>query len=147
MARRIERLIFVFDANAGKLGALVDSVKKLLTINGCPLCAITHGLAGERAEWKECKEGFGVPVDYLHRNELSDSMRQLVGSAMPCIIAAVSGERVMLIGPDVLARCKGGVPDLRGRLLAHAASAGLELPFMGHSRPRATSDDGMAAER
>ncbi len=41
--RTIERLILVFDANAGPFSALVDSAKKLLRINGCSLCALTHG--------------------------------------------------------------------------------------------------------
>lgn len=136
MERRIDRLVFVFDADSGKLGALVDGVKKLLTVNGCPLCAITHGILGERAEWKECREGLGVPVDYLHRDELSGPLRRIVGTATPCVLAVASGDHRVLLGPEVLGRCKGGVPDLKGRLLAHAASAGLDLPFKGHSTPR-----------
>ena len=46
--RRIQRLVFVYAADSGLFHALVDSAKKLLMVKGCSLCAITHGLAGER---------------------------------------------------------------------------------------------------
>ncbi|MBI3608180.1 MAG: hypothetical protein HY207_09445 [Nitrospirae bacterium] len=44
---KIERLLFIYNADSGKWGAFVDSAKKLLMINGCALCSLTHGLAGE----------------------------------------------------------------------------------------------------
>jgi len=51
----ISRLYFVYNAESGTLAAIVDSAKKLLSINGCPLCSLTHSLLGERNEWKTCR--------------------------------------------------------------------------------------------
>lgn len=65
----MERLIFLCDADSGGASAIVDSARKLLRINGCALCAITHGLATEKREMRSCRQELEVPVDYLHRND------------------------------------------------------------------------------
>src|SRR4051794_33606414 len=115
MARRqVERLIFVFHAESGRAAAFVDSMRKLLMLNGCTLCAITHGLAGEKTEWKSCKDSLGIPVDYLHLDEIPTNLRALIGDGTPCVVAEVGGERVRLLGPDELARCRGSVADFKG---------------------------------
>src|SRR6266536_2156194 len=108
MTRQIDRLLFVYNADSGALAAIVDSAKKLLSINGCPLCALTHSLAGETGEWKSCKEGIGVPIDYLHRNELTPELKALA-SELPCVVAEAGGETLVLLTPDVIARCKGSI--------------------------------------
>lgn len=124
----IERLYFVYQADSGLLGATLDSVRKLLRVNGCALCSITHGLAGEKSEWRTCKEELGVPVDYVHRDELSGPIRNAVGAGLPAVVAQTAAGFQVLLTPEVLERCKGSVADLKGRLFAHAAMKGLELP-------------------
>ena len=126
--RRIERLIFVFNAASGSFNAFLDSARKLLQIKGCTLCSITHGLAGEKSEWKECKEEIGVPVDYVHTDEITPGLGRVVAGRLPCIVAEAGGELIFLIGPDVLDRCKGSVADLKGRLSVFSSMKGLELP-------------------
>jgi hypothetical protein len=130
--RRIERLIFVFNAGSGSFNAFLDSARKLLQIKGCTLCTITHGLAGEKSEWRECKEEIGVPVDYVHKDEITPELSRAIGgsgdSNLPCVIAEAGGELILLLGPDVLDRCKGSVADLKGRLGVFSAMKGLELP-------------------
>jgi hypothetical protein len=126
--RRIDRLIFVFNAGSGSFNAFLDSARKLLQIKGCTLCTITHGLAGEKSEWKECKEEIGVPVDYVHKDEIWPDLDTVVGSKLPCVVAMAGGELVFLLGPEVLDRCKGSVADLKGRLSVFSSMKGLELP-------------------
>ena len=46
----IKRLVLVYDANSGTWSAVLDSARKLLSLDACGLCAITHGLAGEKSE-------------------------------------------------------------------------------------------------
>src|SRR5215471_2038480 len=118
--RTIDRLVFVFNATSGPLSALLDSAKKILQIKGCTLCAITHGLAGEKSEWAECKTALGVPVDYVHRDEVTPDLRRLVGDDLPCVVALANGELIPLLSPAVLERCQGSVADFRGRLNYHA---------------------------
>jgi len=124
----IDRLVLVYNADSGKWSAIVDSAKKLLTVNGCALCAITHGLTGEKDEWKTCRDEIGVPIDYLHRNELDNETRYLLGEDLPAVIALHGGESTVLLTPEALERCKGSVADFRGRLLAYASMRGLAFP-------------------
>lgn len=124
--RTIERLILIFDANSGRWSALVDSAKKALQLNACSLCTITHGLAGEKAAWRECKAGLNVPVDYLHRDELGGGMAEV--GRLPCVVAEVGGERVVLVTPDTLSACGGEVDALDAELRASAARHGLAFP-------------------
>jgi len=126
--RPIDRLLLVFNADSGALAAFVDSAKKLLMINGCSLCSITHGLAGEKSEWRHCKEELGVPVDSIHRDEVDAELRSLIGDDLPCIVAESGGESVVLLGPDVLRRCRGSVADLKGRLNYFASLNQLTFP-------------------
>ena len=122
----VDRLIFVFNADSGAIAALADSARKILRLNGCSLCAITHGLAGEKGEWKDCKAELGVPVDYVHRNEIEGALAP-VATELPCVVAEAGGELVLLLGPEVLARCNGNTADLRGRLTYYAGMKGLAL--------------------
>lgn len=125
--REIQRLVFVFDADSGLVGAVVDSAKKMLTIKGCALCSITHGVLGEKKDWKSCKEELGVPIDYMHRDEVPAALRELVIDRLPCIVAEVGNEAILLVAPDVLERCKGSVADLKGRIRFYATANNLLL--------------------
>lgn len=125
MARRIDRLLLLFDADSGWWDVIMDSACKLLSLGGCALCTVTHGLTGERAGWRAYKEELGVPVSYLHRDELTSAQRNL---NLPCVLAQLGGEQVVLVGPESLAECKGSLVALRRRLQERAALLRLELP-------------------
>ena len=62
--RPIDELILVYNADSGLVAALVDSARKMLTLQGCMLCATPHEVAGER---QERKTTFGVSPDSLRR--------------------------------------------------------------------------------
>jgi hypothetical protein len=125
----ITRLYFVYNANSGTLAAIVDSAKKLLSINGCPLCSLTHSLAGERTDWKTCRDSIGVPVDYVHRDELTAGMRTSIGNEpLPCVLAQTREGLTLLLTGDTIRRCNGSIADLRGRLSVHAAMRNLAFP-------------------
>ncbi len=126
--RKVDRLLFVFNAETGSFNAFLDSAKKLLKIKGCTLCSITHGLAGEKSEWRDCKEEMGVPIDYVHRDEISSDLRTIIGDSLPCVVAQTGQDLVLLLGPDVLDRCQGSVADLKGRLSYFASINSLEMP-------------------
>jgi hypothetical protein len=123
----IEELVLVYNADSGLVSALADSARKLLRIKGCTLCSITHGLAGERAEWQECKTAFGAPITYYHRDDVPPQLRQVAADRLPCILARAGSEYVLLMEPDSLERCNGKVADLRGRLRHRASLLGLSL--------------------
>ena len=124
--RKVDRLLFIFDADSGILDAMVDSARKLLRIKGCALCAITHGLATEKGEMRACREELGVPVDYLHKDELTDDLRR-VCPELPCVVATVGDDHTLHLDRKTNERCRGSVADLRGKLLFHAAKHDLDL--------------------
>ncbi len=126
--QEIRRLILIYNADSGRLNAWVDNARKILKLNGCSLCSITHGLAGEKSEWRSCRAEIGVPIDYLHRDEIFGPMKELVGDTLPCVVAETGAGPRMLLTPDVLDRCSGSVDDFKGRLLTHAAMRDMELP-------------------
>ena len=125
--QQIDRLVFVFNADSGRWNAFVDSTKKLLMINGCTLCSITHGMLGEKDEWNSCKESLGVTIDYVHRDEIHTALRDVVGNALPCIVAQVGSAYLMLIKPEVLERCHGSVSELKGKIEYYSAMKDLAL--------------------
>jgi len=131
----IDRLLFVYNADGGKWNAFVDSTKKLFMVNGCALCSITHGLTGEKREWKDCRDALGVPIDYVHRDEITSRLCEVVGANIPAVVAEVRGQYVLVMGPDVLERCRGSVADFRGRLHLHASMKGLLFPEWLVARP------------
>lgn len=126
--RTIDRLLFVFAADSGLLNAAVDSARKLLRLKGCALCAITHGLMGEKRDWVECKETLGVQVDYVHTDELTPKIEEVVAGQVPSILAEVDGDLILLVKPDTLERCRGSVHDLKGRIKTYAAMNRVRLP-------------------
>src|SRR5262245_4887965 len=128
-AGAVDRLVLVFHADSGRLAALLDSVKKVLAVQGCTLCAITHGLAGEKSDWKSCKETLGIPVDYLHLDEIPPHLRDVVGTATPCVIAEAGGDYVRLLEPQALADCRGDVGAFTRALTDAAKAHGLSLPL------------------
>lgn len=129
--KQIRRLVLVFDADSGRLSAWVDSARKIFRLKGCALCSITHGLAGEKDDWRDCQEELGVPVDYRHRDELFGPLAELVKDRLPCVVAETHDGPQVLLTREVLERCRGSVDDFKGRLHTHAAMHDLELP---HSR-------------
>ena len=64
-------LIFVYNANSGKLNGYMDIMHKIFSPKTypCSLCAITHGTFKIREEWAEFKETLNVPLNFLHKDE------------------------------------------------------------------------------
>ncbi|MCP4398296.1 MAG: hypothetical protein GY801_13490 [bacterium] len=124
---KIDALVFVYNANSGKISAFLDSAKKVLMVDGCVLCTLTHGILGEKKEWKECQEELGVPIRYYHRDDLSKILENIVDGRFPCILAQIGTHYMMLLEPEVLERCRADVRDLKGRISYYLAANDLTL--------------------
>lgn len=128
MKTKVKKLVFVYNANSGVLDAIVDSARKLLRINGCALCAVTHGIVGEKSEWRACDRALGAPIDYLHLDEIPAQLQPHVNGRAPCVVAVPEeGEPILLLDSETIERCRGSVQDLRGKLLFWAARNDLAL--------------------
>lgn len=66
-------LVFVYNADSGFVSTLLDIGHKVVSPQtyACNLCAITHSTFSMRDEWKNFVAGLGVPVEFLHRDELA----------------------------------------------------------------------------
>jgi hypothetical protein len=64
-------LLFVYNADSGKLNALLDSAHKIVSPStyNCQLCQLTYGLMNEKAAWKQFREQLDEEVTFLHRDE------------------------------------------------------------------------------
>ena len=131
----IQLLILVYNADSGKWNAVVDSAKKVLQIEGCTLCTITHGITGERAQWKDCRAELGVHVQAYHKNEVPENLRPVVADNFPCILAQYGEETILLLTPEAMQECTGGVPDLKARIYRQAAVNGWKFPDPLKSAP------------
>ncbi|MGH9759466.1 MAG: hypothetical protein ACREDR_15810, partial [Blastocatellia bacterium] len=130
VTKRIERLILIYNAGSGVLNAGLDSLKKVLSLQSCTLCAITHGAFTEKEEWTDCAGSILVPIEYLHKDELTSPLSSLVKNNLPSV-AAVSGEqRLIVLGPDEIGQCRGSVARLRLAMKEKAEQMGLEIPAL-----------------
>jgi hypothetical protein len=72
------KLIFVYNADSGKLNALFDIAHKVINPETykCSLCAITHGALTEKKAWKDFKIKTELEFEFLHRDEFEKKYKQ-----------------------------------------------------------------------
>ena len=65
------KLIFVYNADSGKVNALWDSAHKLFSPKNydCNLCALTFGTFSEKKIWKQFRKSVDAEMIFLHRDE------------------------------------------------------------------------------
>ena len=65
------QLIFVYNADSGKLNAYLDMLHKVFSPNTypCSLCAITYGPFSMHKEWEKFVGKLPCSVRFLHRDE------------------------------------------------------------------------------
>ena len=64
-------LIFVYNANSGKLNTLFDIAHKVIKPETyqCSLCTLTHGNFSEKQIWKKFREDSGIDMQFFHKDE------------------------------------------------------------------------------
>lgn len=97
------KLIFVYNAESGKLNALLDIAHKILKPETyqCSLCALTHDALSEKKAWLDFKAGSRLEMEFLHKDEFEQQYGQT--RDYPVILESSDPLRV-LIGPDELSR-------------------------------------------
>jgi len=125
-ARRIRRLVGVYDADSTVRGELAYWVGARLGRRHCSLCDITHGSVRAKPEWKECVLGLPVPFDTYHRNDQPDAVRDTLQGVYPAVVAEVDDSHLLLLGPDELDACNGSIDALVDAISAAAARHDLE---------------------
>ncbi|HEX8329004.1 MAG TPA: hypothetical protein VF629_15820 [Hymenobacter sp.] len=85
----LQRLLFVYNADAGLLPGLKDMFHKVLSPSTypCSLCAVTYGATSMQPQWREFIKTLPVPVDFLHRDEFIRQYPQWSQHALPAAFA------------------------------------------------------------
>ena len=67
----MKKLLFVYNADSGKLSALGHSLHKLISPQtyDCSLCKVTHGFFGAKQEWTEFIDELDYAVQFYHKDE------------------------------------------------------------------------------
>jgi hypothetical protein len=99
-------LIFVYNADSGFVSTLLDIGHKIVSPQtySCNLCAITHSTFSMRDEWKNFVAGLGVPIEFLHRNELETKygMRNV---GLPAVFRRTDSALETWISREEINRC------------------------------------------
>ncbi|NRD21261.1 GTPase [Winogradskyella eckloniae] len=69
------KLLFIYNANSGKLNALFDIGHKLISPStyACSLCALTHDVFKENTQWKNFKANSGYEMAFFHKDEFESN--------------------------------------------------------------------------
>lgn len=106
-------LVFVYNADSGFVSTLLDIGHKIVSPQtyACNLCAITHSTFSMRDEWKRFVAGLGVPVEFLHRDELM-ARYGLRDAKLPAIFRRHENGLKEWISRDEIDRC-GSLDELK----------------------------------
>jgi hypothetical protein len=81
------KLVFVYNADAGLVAALMDAVHKLASPEtySCSLCAITYGAVSMKPEWKAWLKTLPYPAAFYHRQDFARDYPAIV-SDLPAVL-------------------------------------------------------------
>ena len=102
----IKKIIFVYNAESGKLNALIDSLHKIVSPStyNCNLCAITHTPFGMKKQWARFIEETHLPVEFLHRDEFQ-KQHQTIDTPLPAIFINTNQRFEKFISSDEINHC------------------------------------------
>jgi hypothetical protein len=117
-------LVFVYNADSGVFNTLADAAHKIFSPRtyACNLCALTYGAVQMRGEWKEFLDGLGLPLEFLHADELA-SRYGLKGVGLPAVFTKGGGGLKVLAGADAINACRT-LDDLERLILEGLAGGG-----------------------
>lgn len=126
-------LVFVYNAESGVFNTLADVAHKIFSPDtyACNLCALTHTAFGMRGEWRQFLEGLGVPLEFLHADELKARYR-VEGAALPAVFEREGASLRVVAGADAINACET-LEELERLILDARAGT-------NNSRPQTTDD-------
>ncbi len=109
------KLIFVYNANSGKLSAALDVAHKIISPSTyqCNLCSLTHGTFTERDVWKKFREKSDNELVFYHKDEFEIEFKNKF--TYPIVIKEENRELVEYISTDKINAIKD-VEDLIAQL-------------------------------
>lgn len=104
------KLLFVYNANAGKLNGMLDSLHKIVSPStyACNLCAITYGVFSEDEVWKKFREDSEMPMEFLHKDEFLKQyhLKNPSQYQLPLILTEENGDLEVLVSSEAMNKLK-----------------------------------------
>lgn len=121
-------LVFVYNADSGVFNTLADAAHKIFSPRtyACNLCALTHTAVRMRGEWREFLDGLGLPLEFLHADELA-ARYNLTGVPLPAVFTKDGGGLSVLAGADSINACRT-LDELKRLILEGLARVGVPSP-------------------
>ena len=96
------KLVFVFNADSGKLNAVKDSIKKIFNKAAyeCNLCGVAFGTFGMKNNFKNFIQNLEVETDFLHKDEFPGDYPEPDVVEFPCCYVLRDGKMEIFIGKD-----------------------------------------------
>lgn len=97
------KLIFVYNANSGKLNALFDAGHKLFSPSTypCSLCALTYDSLSENTTWKTYRKESNLNIEFYHKDEFEANFPS-VKMIYPTILRLEDQQLTTVLSEDVL---------------------------------------------
>ena len=110
------KLLFIYNANSGKLNALFDAGHKLMSPSTykCSLCGLTHNTFSENRSWKEFRAESNLDMEFYHKDEFETKFPN-VNMTYPAILKHEAQQISTVLNADVLNEISN-VEDLIVRL-------------------------------
>lgn len=91
----MEKLIFVYNANSGKLNGLMGSLHKVVSPSTytCKLCELTYNTFGENKVWRDFRENMDIDVDFFHKDEFLKSYASKFGHKFEFPVVLAQAEK------------------------------------------------------
>ena len=92
------KLAFVYNANAGIMAAVMDSLHKIVSPStyACDLCAITYGLTSMKREWRDWLRTLDIPTHFYHRPDFKADWPD-VTEPLPAIFLERDGKLEIMV--------------------------------------------------
>src|SRR5690606_16617452 len=113
------KLIFIYNANSGKLNSVIDSAHKILSPKtyNCNLCALTFDTVSENRQWRKFRETSNIEMDFLHMDEFKKSYASKFGYkfTFPIVLIENNNELEVFITAEKINELKS-VGELVGEI-------------------------------
>ena len=105
---KMQKLLFVYNANSGTRNAILDSMHKVFSPKtyNCKLCDITFGVFSENKTWRRFREDNQHQMVFLHKDEFAKGYKSKFGHkfTFPIVLTEGANGLEVLIGTEELNR-------------------------------------------
>lgn len=102
VAKTPDALVFVYNANAGKIAGIMDTLHKTLSpaTYDCQLCAVTFGAFSMRGEWRDWLKAQAWEAEFYHRPDFRADWPDHTKAPLPAIFRRDGNMLSLLISAD-----------------------------------------------